>query len=249
MHNQGDSEDPKLNEIDEMKQEVQVIKSEILTDIKKFREENVKRVFMLNNNLQYVTEEFLHKYKLKFTDNKPVKQTDTSTTQFQTDNTEWSSNEPPVTEKKGHKALQKFRNLCSQNKNMLKAISAFNMFQGMNQRIQTEQMMLKEKKEMINESETGKQKNNMLGMMSKSASDSKSFEEDSGNETASSSLTNLNNLPPVTLTIDLNIAETAPSVKEADEKKKNTPNTTNKIRVFEDFQSRLDFDLHAPYDD
>jgi hypothetical protein len=69
MHNQGDSEDPKLNEIDEMKQEVQKIKYDILVDIKKFREENVKRVFMLNNNLQYVTEEFLHKYKLKASNN------------------------------------------------------------------------------------------------------------------------------------------------------------------------------------
>jgi hypothetical protein len=158
MHNQGDSDDPKLNEIDEMKQEVQTIKYEILSDIKKFREENVKRVFMLNNNLQYVTEEFIHKYKLKscivnangnnnyLSTGSIIKDPDS----FVLDTTDDSRNEygsgatfmlfdvggglsasanslnnNGAADQKTHKSLRKFRELCTNNKKMLKAITAF----------------------------------------------------------------------------------------------------------------------------
>ena len=145
MHNQGDSEDPKLNEIDEMKQEVQMIKYEILQDIKKFREENFKSVFFLNNNLQYVTEEFLHKYKVRTKGSDTTKSceeffksssicSESSNNEENKPQTVLNANNSNIkipsstansNELKSLKSLRRFRELCYQNKKMLKSITAF----------------------------------------------------------------------------------------------------------------------------
>lgn len=60
MHNQGDSEDPKQNEFDELKQDVQTIKFEILNDMKKSRDDNMRNMFILNGGIQFIAEELLN---------------------------------------------------------------------------------------------------------------------------------------------------------------------------------------------
>jgi hypothetical protein len=58
MHSQGDTDDdPKLNELEDLKQELQIMKFDIVNDLKKSKEENIKNANMLNNSLQFVAEE------------------------------------------------------------------------------------------------------------------------------------------------------------------------------------------------
>jgi hypothetical protein len=58
MHSQGDTDDdPKLNELEDLKQELQIMKYDIVNDLKKSKEENIKNANMLNNSLHFVAEE------------------------------------------------------------------------------------------------------------------------------------------------------------------------------------------------
>jgi hypothetical protein len=58
MHSQDETDDdPKLNELEDLKQELQIMKYDIVNDLKKSKEENIKNANMLNNSLQFVAEE------------------------------------------------------------------------------------------------------------------------------------------------------------------------------------------------
>ena len=59
MHNQGDSDDPKQNEFDELKQDLQVMRYEILNDMKKSREENNRNMHIINAGMEFVAEEMM----------------------------------------------------------------------------------------------------------------------------------------------------------------------------------------------
>ena len=58
MHTQNDTDDDlKLNELEDLKQELQIMKYDIVNDLKKLKEDNIKNANMLNNSLQFVAEE------------------------------------------------------------------------------------------------------------------------------------------------------------------------------------------------
>ena len=48
MHNQGDSDDPKQNEFDDIKQDLQTLRYEIINDMKKTREDNSRNMNIIN---------------------------------------------------------------------------------------------------------------------------------------------------------------------------------------------------------
>ena len=60
MQNQGDSDDPKQNDFEELKQDLQTIRYEILNDMKKTREENSRNMSIINNGIHFVAEELLN---------------------------------------------------------------------------------------------------------------------------------------------------------------------------------------------
>lgn len=57
MHNQNDIDDPKQNEFDGFKQDLQLIRYEMMNDVKKAKEENMKNMFVINTGLEFVAEE------------------------------------------------------------------------------------------------------------------------------------------------------------------------------------------------
>mgnify|MGYP001810981211 CR=1 FL=1 len=59
MHNQGDSDDPKQNEFDDLKQDLQLLKYDMLNDLKKSREDNMRNMFIINGGIQFLAEEIL----------------------------------------------------------------------------------------------------------------------------------------------------------------------------------------------
>jgi hypothetical protein len=59
MHSQGDSDDPKLNELEDLKQELQALKFEIGNDLKKTKDENFKNSNFMNNYLHFMGEEII----------------------------------------------------------------------------------------------------------------------------------------------------------------------------------------------
>ena len=63
MHNQGDSDDPKQNEFDDIKQDLQTLRYEIINDMKKTREDNSRNMNIINGGLQFVSEEILNNNK------------------------------------------------------------------------------------------------------------------------------------------------------------------------------------------
>ena len=63
MHNQGDSDDPKQNEFDDVKQDLQTLRYEIINDMKKTREDNARNMSIINGGLQFVSEEILNNNK------------------------------------------------------------------------------------------------------------------------------------------------------------------------------------------
>jgi hypothetical protein len=63
MHNQGDSDDPKQNEFDDIKQDLQTLRYEIINDMKKTREDNSRNMNIINGGLQFVSEEILNNSK------------------------------------------------------------------------------------------------------------------------------------------------------------------------------------------
>ena len=71
MHNQGDSDDPKQSDLEEFKQDLQTMRYEMLNDMKKSKEVNLRNSFMINNSVQFVAEEIMNNYK---TENKEILQ-------------------------------------------------------------------------------------------------------------------------------------------------------------------------------
>ncbi len=57
MHNQTDADDPKQNEYDSFKQELSTIRYEMMNDMKKSREENLKNMNLISAGLDFVSEE------------------------------------------------------------------------------------------------------------------------------------------------------------------------------------------------
>ena len=57
MHNQCDIDNPKENEYDGYKQDLQIIRSEMMNDVKKAKEENFRNMFIINAGLEFVAEE------------------------------------------------------------------------------------------------------------------------------------------------------------------------------------------------
>ena len=59
MHNQGDYDDPKQNEIDELKQEVGIVRHDLNNEIKRFKEHSWRNLFKINGWIQIIADEFL----------------------------------------------------------------------------------------------------------------------------------------------------------------------------------------------
>ena len=61
MHSQSDFDDPKQNEYDEFKQDLQLIRYEIVNNFKKAREDNLRNMFLINTGLEYLVEELANR--------------------------------------------------------------------------------------------------------------------------------------------------------------------------------------------
>ena len=59
MHNQTDADDPKQNEYDSFKQDLSAIRYEMMNDMKKSKEENLKNMNLINTGLEFVAEELV----------------------------------------------------------------------------------------------------------------------------------------------------------------------------------------------
>jgi hypothetical protein len=57
LHNQNDFDDPKQNEYDEFKQDLQLLRCEIINNLKKSREETNRNLLAINTGIELVTEE------------------------------------------------------------------------------------------------------------------------------------------------------------------------------------------------
>jgi hypothetical protein len=57
MHNQNDFDDPKQNEYDEFKQDLQLIRFEIINNFKKAREDSMRNMFCINAGLEFLVNE------------------------------------------------------------------------------------------------------------------------------------------------------------------------------------------------
>ena len=60
MQNQGESDDTKQTEFDELKQGVQMMRYEILNDMKKSREENLRNMRVINSGMEFVADEMIN---------------------------------------------------------------------------------------------------------------------------------------------------------------------------------------------
>lgn len=59
MYNQGDVDDLKQSEFDEIKQEMQQMRLEIKNDMKKSRDDTIRNMFIINNGIQFIAEELM----------------------------------------------------------------------------------------------------------------------------------------------------------------------------------------------
>lgn len=119
MHNQGDSEDPKQNDFDEIKQDLQQIKYEIVNDMKKSREESLRNAYIINNGIQFIAEELLDQKKPDLNLNK--------STQNNSNNA--SPNSSPLNSSNHERrsnSITRFRELVNANKNLFKSAAAMN---------------------------------------------------------------------------------------------------------------------------
>jgi hypothetical protein len=63
MHNQGDYDDPKQNEIDELKQEVGIVRHELNNEIKRLKEHSWRNLFKINGWIQIMADELINTNK------------------------------------------------------------------------------------------------------------------------------------------------------------------------------------------
>lgn len=59
MYNQGDVDELKQNEFDDIKQELQLMRFEIRNDMKKSRDDTIRNMFIINNGIQFIAEELM----------------------------------------------------------------------------------------------------------------------------------------------------------------------------------------------
>lgn len=113
MHNQGDSDDPKQNDFDDIRQDLQQAKFEIVNDLKKTREESLRNAFTINNGIQYIAEELLMiSPEKKFDEHSNL-------SQIETNSVKASTSERPT-------SLHKLRDFINANKLFFKTVSALN---------------------------------------------------------------------------------------------------------------------------
>jgi hypothetical protein len=67
MHNQGESDEIRQNEFEEIKQDLQAIRYELLNDMKRGREDNFNSLFLVNHGVHLIADELL---KDKINDNR-----------------------------------------------------------------------------------------------------------------------------------------------------------------------------------
>jgi hypothetical protein len=59
MHNQGEVDDLKQSECEEIKQDMQLMRYEIKNDMKKSREDTIRNMLIINNGMQFIAEELI----------------------------------------------------------------------------------------------------------------------------------------------------------------------------------------------
>lgn len=59
MYNQGEVDDLKQTEFDDIKQDMQQIRFEIKNDMKKSRDDTIRNMFIINNGIQFIAEELM----------------------------------------------------------------------------------------------------------------------------------------------------------------------------------------------
>lgn len=59
MHNQGDFDEIKLNDFDELKQDLTLMKNEFINDIYKSKDDILKNVYLLTNSIKFIAEDIL----------------------------------------------------------------------------------------------------------------------------------------------------------------------------------------------
>jgi len=64
LHNQGsDLDDPKQNEFDDIKAELQTMRYEMISDMKKSKEDSARNMYIVNGSIQFIAEEVMINYK------------------------------------------------------------------------------------------------------------------------------------------------------------------------------------------
>ena len=57
LHNQGsDLDDPKQNEFDDIKAELQTMRYEMISDMKKSKEDSARNMYIVNGSIQFIAE-------------------------------------------------------------------------------------------------------------------------------------------------------------------------------------------------
>ena len=64
MHNQNEV-DPKQNEFDGLKQDIQLIRYEMMNDVKKAKEENYRNMQIASSGLEFLAEEIVQSNEIK----------------------------------------------------------------------------------------------------------------------------------------------------------------------------------------
>lgn len=59
MHNQGDIDDIKLNDFDDLRQDLQLMKNEFINDIYKSKDDILKNIFFLTSSIKFIAEDIL----------------------------------------------------------------------------------------------------------------------------------------------------------------------------------------------
>lgn len=121
MHNQGDSDDPKQNDFEDIRQDLQQAKFEIVNDLKKTREESLRNAFTINNGIQYIAEELLMiSPEKKIEDNSGSNQTE--------------QNKAKASTSERSTSLHKLKDFINSNKLFFKTISALSSKDRVNHR-------------------------------------------------------------------------------------------------------------------
>lgn len=72
LHNQGDLDDPKQNEFDDIKSELQTMRYEMISDMKKSKEDSARNMYIVNGSIQFIAEEIMINYKNDYDDHQSL---------------------------------------------------------------------------------------------------------------------------------------------------------------------------------